>query len=115
MLIAVMGIFAISAFLTQKRAKEIGIQKVLGASVSGIVALLSKDFIKPVLIALAIASPIAWWVMNQWLEDFSYHIDIEWWMFAVAGLAAVVIALLTVSWQATRAVLANPIDSLKDE
>ncbi|WP_353185162.1 FtsX-like permease family protein, partial [Parapedobacter lycopersici] len=114
-LIACLGLFGLAAFTAEQRTKEIGVRKVLGASVSGIVQLLSKDFIKLVLFALVIASPIAWWAMNQWLQDFAYHIDIQWWMFVVAGLAAVVIALLTVSWQAIRAAVANPVESLRDE
>ncbi|WP_028298024.1 ABC transporter permease [Olivibacter sitiensis] len=113
--IALMGILALSAFTAQQRTKEIGIRKVLGASASGIVTLLSKDFVKLVLIAILIASPIAWWAMHKWLADFAYHIDIQWWMFAAAGLAAAVIALATVSWQAIRAAIANPVDSLRDE
>src|SRR5690606_28951524 len=100
---------------TQQRTKEIGIRKVLGASVTGIVALLSKDFVKLVCLAIVIASPIAWWAMTKWLDDFAYRIDIQWWMFALAGAAAVAIALLTVSWQAIRAAVANPVDSLRDE
>ena len=114
-LISCLGLFGLVAFAAERRTKEIGIRKVLGASVSGIVAMLSKDFVKLVLIAIAIASPIAWWAMNKWLEDFAYRIDVEWWIFAVAGVAAVGIALLTVSWQAIRAAVANPVDSLRDE
>ena len=113
--IACLGLFGLAAFTAEQRTKEIGVRKVLGASVSGIVRLLSKDFIKLVLFALVIASPIAWWAMNQWLQDFAYHIDLQWWVFAVAGMAAVVIALLTVSWQAIRAAVANPVESLRDE
>ncbi len=113
--ISCLGLFGLATLTASQRTKEIGIRKVLGASVSGIVALLSKDFVKLVLIAIAIASPIAWWAMNKWLEDFAYRIEIHWWMFAVAGLVAVAIALLTVSWQAVRAALANPVDSLRDE
>lgn len=114
-LVACMGLFGLAAFSAEQRTREIGIRKVLGASVSSVVALLSKDFVKLVLIAIVIASPIAWWAMNKWLEDFAYRIDIEWWMFAVAGLTAVVIALTTVSWQAIRAALANPVKSLRTE
>ncbi len=115
LIIAIMGVFALSMFAAQQREKEIGIRKVLGATVTGIVALLSKDFVKLVCLAVVIASPIAWWAMNKWLEDFAYRIDIQWWMFALAGLAAVAIALLTVSWQAIRAAVANPVDSLRNE
>ncbi|MBC7570314.1 MAG: ABC transporter permease, partial [Spirosoma sp.] len=84
-------------------------------SVGSIVALLSKDFLKLVLIAIVIASPLAWWAMNRWLQDFAYKIDIEWWVFALAGLLAVVIALLTVSFQSVKAALMNPVKSLRSE
>ncbi|SEL53146.1 ABC transporter permease [Parapedobacter koreensis] len=114
-LIACLGLYGAIVHAAQQRVKEIGIRKVLGASVSGIAALLSKDFVRLVLIAIVIASPIAWWAMNTWLEDFAYRIAIEWWMFAAAGLAAMVIALATVSWQAIRAAVANPVESLRDE
>ncbi len=113
--ISCMGLYGLAVFSAERRQKEIGIRKVLGATVSGIAKLLSKDFVKLVLIALVIASPIAWWMMNTWLEDFAYRIDIQWWMFALAGLVTVVIALVTVSWQAIRAAVANPVDSLRDE
>ena len=115
MLISCLGLFGLASFAAERRTKELGIRKVLGASVSGIVALLSRDFVKLVLIAFLIASPIAWWTMNRWLEDFAYRIEIQWWMFALAGLGAVLIALLTVSWQAIRAAVANPVESLRDE
>ena len=114
-LVSCLGLFGLATLTAFQRTKEIGIRKVLGATVSGIVGLLSKDFITLVLIAIVIASPIAWWAMNKWLEDFAYRIEIQWWMFAVSGLMAVVIALLTVSWQAIRAAVANPVDSLRDE
>ncbi|MGK6350432.1 FtsX-like permease family protein [Parapedobacter sp. DT-150] len=113
--LSAMGVFGLIVHAAQQRVKEIGIRKVLGASVSGIVGLLSKDFVKLVLIAVVIATPIAWWAMNRWLEDFAYRIEIQWWMFALAGLVAVAIALATVSWQAIRAAVANPVDSLRDE
>ncbi|MGV3761457.1 ABC transporter permease [Parapedobacter sp.] len=113
--IACLGLFGLAKFTAEQRTKEIGIRKVLGATVTQLSAMLSKDFLKLVLIAVAIASPIAWWAMNQWLADFAYRIDIQWWVFAAAGLAAVVIALATVSWQAIRAAAANPVDSLRDE
>ncbi|HWK58849.1 MAG TPA: ABC transporter permease [Parapedobacter sp.] len=114
-LISCLGLFGLATLIAFQRTKEIGIRKVLGASISGIVALLSKDFVKLVCLAIVIASPIAWWAMTKWLEDFAYRIDIQWWMFVMAGLAAVVIALLTVSWQAIRAAVANPVESLRDE
>ena len=114
-LIACLGLFGLAAFMAEQRTKEIGVRKVLGASVFSIVGLLSKDFLKLVLIAIVIASPIAWWAMNQWLKDFAYKIDIEWWMFALAGLLAVGIALLTVSFQSIKAALMNPVTSLRSE
>jgi len=113
--ISCLGLFGLATLTAFQRTKEIGIRKVLGATVSGIVGLLSRDFLKLILIAVVVASPIAWWLMNKWLEDFVYRINIQWWMFALAGVAAVAIALLTVSWQAIRAAMANPVDSLRDE
>ncbi len=113
--VACLGLFGLAAFTAEQRTKEIGIRKILGASVAGIVRMLSSDFVKPVLISIVIASPVAWWAMSKWLEDFAYRTDIRWWMFALAGLAAVLIALLTVSWQAIRAALANPVKSLRTE
>ncbi len=110
-----MGLFAIALLTIQQRTKEIGVRKVLGASVASIVTLLSKDFLKLVLIAIVIASPIAWYAMNRWLQDFAYKIDIEWWVFAGAGLLAVGIALLTVSFQSIKAALMNPVKSLRSE
>jgi putative ABC transport system permease protein len=113
--IACLGLFGLAAFTAEQRTKEIGVRKVLGASVSSIVALLSKDFLKLVLISIVIASPIAWYAMNRWLQDFAYKIDIEWWVFALAGLLAVGIALLTVSLQSVKAALMNPVKSLQSE
>ncbi|MGV3761458.1 ABC transporter permease [Parapedobacter sp.] len=113
--ISCLGLFGLATLIAFQRTKEIGIRKVLGATVTGIVGLLSKDFVKLVLIAVVIASPIAWWAMNNWLADFAYRIDIQWWMFAAAGGAALAIALVTVSGQAIRAAVANPVDSLRDE
>lgn len=113
--IACLGLFGLAAFTTEQRTKEIGIRKVLGASVNGIVQLLSKDFIRLVFVAIVIASPLAWWAMNKWLEDFAYKMEIQWWVFAIAGLAAITIALLTVSFQAIKAAVANPTKSLRSE
>ncbi|MBC9794763.1 ABC transporter permease [Sinomicrobium weinanense] len=114
-LIACLGLLGLSTYAAEQRIKEIGIRKVLGASTGGIVSLLSKDFIKPVLIAILIASPIAWWGMNSWLEGFAYRINIQWWVFALAGLVAVAIALITVSGQSIKAATANPVKSLRTE
>jgi putative ABC transport system permease protein len=113
--IACIGLFGLSTFMTEQRRKEIGIRKVLGASVAGITALLAKDFLKLVLIAIVIASPVAYWFMQKWLADFAYRIDLQWWIFAVAGAMAVAVAFLTVSFQSVRAALANPVKSLRSE
>ncbi len=113
--IASLGLFGLAAFSAERRTKEIGIRKVLGASIQNIVALLSQDFLKMVLIGFVIAIPIAWYAMHQWLQDFAYRIEIQWWMFALAGIAAVVIALVTISYQSIKAALANPVDSLRNE
>ncbi|WP_183580825.1 ABC transporter permease [Mucilaginibacter sp. X5P1] len=114
-LISCLGLFGLAAFSAEQRNKEIGIRKVLGASVSGIVQLLSKDFLQLVLISFVIATPIAWYAMNKWLQAFAYRISLSWWMFALAGVIAVFIALFTVSFQAIKAALNNPIKSLKTE
>lgn len=114
-LISCLGLFGLAAFAAERRTKEIGIRKVLGASVTGITGLLAKDFLKLVVVAIIIASPVAYWAMNKWLQDFAYRIDIEWWMFAAAGILAVAIAFLTVSFQSMRAALANPVKSLRSE
>ncbi|MFD2933672.1 ABC transporter permease [Spirosoma flavum] len=114
-LISCLGLFGLAAYTAQVRTREIGVRKVLGASITGIIQLLAKDFIKLVLIAIVIAVPIAWWSMNHWLQDFAYRIDIKWWMFAIAGLLALTIALLTVSFQSIKAALMNPIKSLRSE
>jgi putative ABC transport system permease protein len=113
--IASLGLFGLSVFVVERKVKEIGIRKVLGANVSGIVGLLSKDFVKLVLIAIFIATPLAWYFMNNWLNDFAYRINIEWWMFVVAGIIALLIALITVSFKAIKAAIANPVKSLRTE
>ena len=100
-LISCLGLFGLAMFTAQQRVKEIGIRKVLGASVTGMVSMLSKDFLKLVFIAIVIASPIAWWMMNKWLQDFAYKTNIGWWIFVLAGCIALLIALITVSLQAT--------------
>jgi len=114
-LISCLGLFGLAAFSAEQRNKEIGIRKVLGASVAGIVQLLSKDFLKLVIVSFIIATPIAWYGMNKWLQSFAYRIPLSWWMFALAGMIAVFIALFTVSTQAIRAALTNPVKSLKSE
>jgi putative ABC transport system permease protein len=114
-LIACLGLFGLTTFSAEQRTKEIGVRKVLGASVSSIVTLLSKDFLKLVLIAAVIAFPVAWWAMHQWLLSFAYRINISWWVFVIAGISALLIALFTISFQAIRAALANPAESLRTE
>lgn len=113
--ISCLGLFGLTAYMAQMKTKEIGVRKVLGASVTNVVTLLSKDFIRLVLIAFLVATPLAWYAMNRWLRDFEYRIELEWWMFALAGLLAVIIALLTVSFQSVKAALVNPVKSLRSE
>jgi putative ABC transport system permease protein len=114
-LISCLGLFGLATFMAEQRTKEIGIRKVMGASVTGITTLLSKDFLKLVLIAVAIAIPVAWYFTDKWLQDFAYHIDLEWWIFAVASVLALIIALMTVSVQAIKAAVQNPVNSLRSE
>ncbi|GAA4447054.1 ABC transporter permease [Nibrella saemangeumensis] len=114
-LISCLGLFGLAAFAAQQRTKEIGVRKVLGATTANIVLLLSKDFLKLVFIAILIASPIAWYAMNRWLENFAYKIDIPWWVFVVSGALAVLIAFVTVSFQSIKAALMNPVKSLRAE
>jgi putative ABC transport system permease protein len=114
-LICSLGMFGMAHLSTRQRMKEIGIRKVLGASVGAIVSLLSKDFIGLVFLGLAVASPIALWATNRWLQNFAYRIELQWWMFVVAGFAAAGIALLTVSFHSIKAAMANPVNSLKSE
>ena len=114
-IISCMGLFAIALLMIEQRIKEIGVRKSLGASVQSIVKMLSKDFLKLVFVSIVIATPIAWYAMNNWLKDFAYHIDIQWWVFVLTGLLAIIIALLTVSYQSIRAALMNPVKSLRSE
>jgi ABC-type antimicrobial peptide transport system permease subunit len=113
--ISCLGLFGLVTFTAEQRTKEIGIRKVLGASVTGIVRMLSKDFLILVLIATIIAFPVAWWAMYKWLNDFEYRVDIGWWVFVVAGVVALLIALLTISFQSIKAAIANPVKSLRTE
>ena len=113
--VACLGLFGLAAFAAERRKKEIGIRKVLGATARGVMIMLSKDFILLVLISLILASPVAWYFMNQWLENFSYRIHIAWWIFALAGMVAVLLAFVTVSLQAVKAGLANPVKNLRTE
>jgi putative ABC transport system permease protein len=114
-LVACLGLSGLAVFTAEQRTKEIGIRKVHGASVTDIVTLLSRDFIKLVLIAIVIAAPVAWYIMNSWLQGFAYRISIQWWVFIVAGIIAVLIALFTISFQSVKAALMNPIKSLRTE
>ncbi len=114
-LIACLGLFGLSAYTAQQRTKEIGIRKILGASVLGVTQLLSKEFLKLVLLAIAVSIPIAWYAMNEWLQNFAYHVELDAWMFVLSGLVAVLIALFTVSFQSIKAALTNPVNSLRNE
>jgi ABC-type antimicrobial peptide transport system permease subunit len=114
-IISCLGLFGLAAYMAENRIKEIGVRKVLGASVMGITTLLSKDFLKLVIISFVVASPIAWYAMHQWLLGYTYRVSIEWWVFAGAGIMAVLISLFTVSFQAIKAAIANPVKSLRTE
>ena len=114
-LISCLGLFGLAAFDTERRTKEVGIRKVLGANTNSLIALLSKDFLKLVLIAIILASPVSYYLMHEWLQDFAYKVNISWWIFIVAGVLALFIALLTVSFQAIKAAVANPVKSLRTE
>jgi putative ABC transport system permease protein len=114
-LIACFGLLGLSAFNVLQRTKEIGIRKVLGASVKSLLYTLSKDFLQLVLISFIIAIPVAWWIMYTWLQDYAYRINIQWWVFAFAGIIAILIALITISFQAIKAAIANPVKSLRTE
>jgi putative ABC transport system permease protein len=114
-IIACLGLLGLSAFMAEQRTKEIGIRKVMGASIGTITGLMTKDFIKLIGIAFVIASPIAFWVMNKWLQDFAFHISIGWWVFALSGFVAVFIALIAVSFQSIKTALMNPVKSLRKE
>jgi putative ABC transport system permease protein len=114
-LIASLGLFGLVAFTTEQRTKEIGIRKVLGASVKQVFVLLSKEFLLLVCIAFIVSIPLTWWTMYNWLNNFAYRINISWWWFLAAGLLAVLIALFTVSFLAIKAAVANPVDSLRTE
>ncbi|MES1214339.1 MAG: FtsX-like permease family protein, partial [Bacteroidota bacterium] len=110
-----LGLYGLASFMAVQRIKEVGIRKVLGASTANIVYLFSKEFIILISIAFVIATPVAWYFMQNWLQDYSYRINISWWLFAAGGLASVIIALTTISFQAIKAALANPVKSLRTE
>ena len=113
--ISCLGLFGLATYMAENRIKEIGVRKVLGASITGIAALLSKDFLKLVLISFVVAVPVAWWAMYSWLQDYSFRVRIEWWVFAMAGLLSILIAVVTVSFQAIKAAVSNPVKSLRNE
>ena len=114
-IIACLGLFALATFAAQQRVKEIGIRKVLGASVSSIGTLLSRDFLRPVLLAVLVASPLSWWLMNKWLEDFAYRTSLSWWIFLTAGMGLLLVALATVLFRTIKAAQANPTINLRSE
>jgi len=114
-LISCLGLFGLAAYTAERRTREIGIRKVLGATMQQLLFLLSKDFLLLVFIAFIIAFPLAWWAMHNWLQDFAYRISISWTVFIIAGIAAILIALLTVSFQAIKTAIANPVKSLRTE
>ena len=113
--IACLGLFGLATYSADQRVKEIGVRKVLGASVFNLASLLSKDFLKLVLISNGIAFPIAWWAANKWLQEYAYHINVQWWVFVIAGIAAILLALITISYQAIKAAIVNPVKSLRTE
>jgi putative ABC transport system permease protein len=110
-----LGLYGLASFMAVQRIKEVGIRKVLGATAGSIVYLFSKEFIMLIAIAFAIATPLVWYYMHQWLQNYAYRINVSWWLFAAGGLAAIIIALLTVSFQAIKAAMANPVKSLRSE
>jgi ABC-type antimicrobial peptide transport system permease subunit len=114
-IISCLGLFGLAAYTAERRTKEIGVRKVLGASVAGLAGLLSKDFLKLVALSCVVAFPISWWVMHSWLQGYTYRINISWWIFIAAAVLAIVIALATISFQAIKAAIANPIKSLRTE
>jgi putative ABC transport system permease protein len=114
-LIAGLGLFGLAAYMVEQRTREIGIRKVLGASITSVLILVSKEFLILVGFAFLIAIPLTWWGMQQWLQEFAYRTTLAWWIFPLAGIAALIIAMLTISFQAARAATANPIDSLRSE
>jgi ABC-type antimicrobial peptide transport system permease subunit len=113
--ISCLGLFGLAMFMAEQRTREIGIRKVLGANVAGIITMISKDFLTLVAISAVIAFPVAWWAMNKWLQDFAYKTNISWWIFLLAGIATTLIALVTISFQAVKAAVANPVSSLRSE
>jgi ABC-type antimicrobial peptide transport system permease subunit len=114
-IISCLGLFGLATYTAERRVKEIGIRKVLGASVVGVTTLLSKDFLQLVAISCIVAFPVAWWIMHNWLQHYEYRIDISWWIFLAAGVSAILIALITISFQSIKAAIANPVRALRGE
>jgi len=114
-IISCLGLLGLAMFSSEQRKKEIGVRKVLGASVSQIVSLFTSEFVKLVIIAFIIGTPVAWYIMNNWLQGFAYKVMLSWWIFLLAGSISIFIALLTVSWQAIQSAIANPVESLRTE
>jgi putative ABC transport system permease protein len=114
-IIACLGLFGLATYIAEQRTKEIGVRKVLGATVQNIVVMLSRDFLILIIIATVIAFPIAWWAMYKWLQDFEYRIGVGWWIFILSGFIAMLVALFTISFQAVRAAVSNPVKSLRNE
>jgi ABC-type antimicrobial peptide transport system permease subunit len=114
-IISCLGLFGLAVYTAERRIKEIGVRKVLGASITNITTLLSKDFLLLVFISCLVAFPLAWWMMHNWLENYKYRIEISWWVFVVAGTTALLIALITISFQSIKAAIANPVKSLRSE
>ena len=114
-LIASMGLLGLISYITVTRTREIGVRKVLGASVTGIVLMLARNFTALVLLSALIAVPVSWWAMNKWLESFAYRINMSWWIFLAAGISTILIALFTISFQSIKAAIANPVKSLRTE
>ena len=114
-IISCLGLFGLAAYTAERRTKEIGIRKVLGATVTGVAGLLSKDFLRLVVVSCFIAFPLAWWIMYNWLLNYEYRIAMSWWIFIIAGLLAILVALFTISFQAIKAAMANPVKSLRSE
>ncbi|HEX8279510.1 MAG TPA: FtsX-like permease family protein, partial [Segetibacter sp.] len=113
--ISCLGLFGLATYMAESRIKEIGVRKVLGASVAGITTLLSIEFLRLVFVSIILAAPVAWWAMDQWLQDYTYRVQIQWWVFAMAGIVSILIAVITVSFQAIKAAIANPVKSLRTE
>jgi len=114
-IISCLGLFGLATYTAERRAKEISLRKVLGASIASVTGLLSKDFLQLIIISFFVAFPVAWWIMNNWLQNYQYRIEISWWIFLLAASLTILIALITISFQAIKAAIANPVKSLRTE